>query len=32
MISKGMLAEAREHAVWNVARLHPYAARGRPAR
>jgi FAD/FMN-containing dehydrogenase/Fe-S oxidoreductase len=28
MISKGMLAEAREHAVWNVARLHPYAARG----
>jgi FAD/FMN-containing dehydrogenase/Fe-S oxidoreductase len=28
MISKGMLAEAREHAAWNVARLHPYAARG----
>jgi FAD/FMN-containing dehydrogenase/Fe-S oxidoreductase len=28
MISKGMLAEAREHAVWNVARLAPYAERG----
>jgi FAD/FMN-containing dehydrogenase/Fe-S oxidoreductase len=28
LISKGMLAEAREHAVWNVARLAPYAARG----
>jgi FAD/FMN-containing dehydrogenase/Fe-S oxidoreductase len=28
LISKGMLAEAREHAAWNVARLHPYAARG----
>jgi Fe-S oxidoreductase len=28
MISKGMLAEAREHAAWNVVRLHPYAARG----
>jgi len=28
LISKGMLAEAGEHAAWNVARLHPYAARG----
>jgi FAD/FMN-containing dehydrogenase/Fe-S oxidoreductase len=28
MISKGMLDEAREHARWNVERLHPYAARG----
>jgi Fe-S oxidoreductase len=28
MISKGMLAEAREHARYNVARLYPYAARG----
>ena len=28
LISKGMLAEAREHAAWNVARLYPYAARG----
>ncbi len=28
MISKGMLAEAREHAAWNVARLAPYAQRG----
>ncbi|HEU5319277.1 MAG TPA: FAD-linked oxidase C-terminal domain-containing protein, partial [Methylomirabilota bacterium] len=28
LISKGMLAEARAHAAWNVARLHPYAARG----
>jgi Fe-S oxidoreductase len=28
LISKGMLLEAREHAAWNVARLHPYAARG----
>jgi FAD/FMN-containing dehydrogenase/Fe-S oxidoreductase len=28
MISKGMLAEAREHARYNVERLHPYAARG----
>src|SRR5262249_58845452 len=27
-ISKGMLPEARELARWNVARLHPYAARG----
>jgi len=27
-ISKGMLDEARELARWNVARLHPYAARG----
>jgi len=28
LISKGMLAEAREHAAWNVARLAPYAQRG----
>jgi FAD/FMN-containing dehydrogenase/Fe-S oxidoreductase len=28
LISKGMLAEAREHAAWNVARLAPYALRG----
>ncbi len=28
LISKGLLAEAREHAAWNVTRLHPYAARG----
>ncbi|PYN27163.1 MAG: oxidoreductase [Candidatus Rokuibacteriota bacterium] len=28
LISKGMLAEAREHAAWNVARLVPYARRG----
>ncbi len=28
LISKGMLTEAREHARHNVARLHPYAARG----
>ncbi len=28
LISKGMLAEAREHAAWNVTRLAPYAARG----
>ena len=28
LVSKGLLAEAREHAAWNVARLHPYAARG----
>jgi Fe-S oxidoreductase len=28
LISKGMLAEAREHAAWNVARLAPYATRG----
>jgi FAD/FMN-containing dehydrogenase/Fe-S oxidoreductase len=28
MISKGMLAEAREHAAWNVGRLVPYAERG----
>ncbi len=27
-ISKGMLEEARELARWNVAQLHPYAARG----
>jgi FAD/FMN-containing dehydrogenase/Fe-S oxidoreductase len=28
LISKGMLTEARDHAAWNVATLHPYAARG----
>jgi Fe-S oxidoreductase len=28
LISKGMLAEARDHAASNVARLHPYASRG----
>jgi FAD/FMN-containing dehydrogenase/Fe-S oxidoreductase len=28
LISKGMLAEAREHAAWNVARLHPLVERG----
>jgi FAD/FMN-containing dehydrogenase/Fe-S oxidoreductase len=28
LISKGMLAEARAHAAWNVGRLAPYAARG----
>jgi Fe-S oxidoreductase len=28
LISKGMLLEAKEHAAYNVARLHPYAARG----
>jgi FAD/FMN-containing dehydrogenase/Fe-S oxidoreductase len=28
LISKGMLIEAREHAAWNVERLHPYAVRG----
>jgi Fe-S oxidoreductase len=30
MISKGLLAEARENARWNVERLHPHAARGVP--
>ncbi len=30
MISKGLLGEAREHARWNVERLHPFAARGVP--
>ena len=30
LISKGMLAEAREHAMWNVERLAPYARRGVP--
>ena len=30
LISKGMLAEAREHAAWNVERLAPYARRGVP--
>jgi len=28
LISKGMLDQAREHAAWNVARLHPHVARG----
>ncbi len=28
LISKGMLAEARDHAAWNVSRLAPYAERG----
>jgi Fe-S oxidoreductase len=28
LISKGMLGAAREHAAWNVERLHPYAKRG----
>lgn len=28
LISKGMLAEAREHAAWNVARLKPWIERG----
>src|SRR2546428_178455 len=30
LISKGMLAEARAHAAWNVARLAPYARRSIP--
>jgi FAD/FMN-containing dehydrogenase/Fe-S oxidoreductase len=30
LISKGMLAEARDHAEWNVQRLAPYARRGVP--
>ncbi len=30
LISKGMLAEARDHAAWNVERLRPYAERGVP--
>src|SRR3989442_1323465 len=30
LISKGMLAEARAHAAWNLARLAPYARRGVP--
>jgi FAD/FMN-containing dehydrogenase/Fe-S oxidoreductase len=28
LISKGMLGEAKSHAEWNVARLHPWVARG----
>jgi len=28
LISKGMLDVAREHAAWNVARLHPHVVRG----
>ncbi len=30
LISKGMLADAREHLAWNVARLAPHVARGVP--
>jgi FAD/FMN-containing dehydrogenase/Fe-S oxidoreductase len=30
LISKGMLAEARAHAAWNVGRLAPYARRSVP--
>jgi len=30
MISKGLLAEAREHVRWNVERLYPLVARGVP--
>jgi FAD/FMN-containing dehydrogenase/Fe-S oxidoreductase len=30
LISKGMLADAREHVRWNVERLSPYVARGVP--
>jgi len=30
LISKGMLAEAKAHAEWNVERLHPWVARGVP--
>jgi Fe-S oxidoreductase len=30
LISKGMLEEARAHALWNVERLRPYAERGVP--
>lgn len=30
LISKGLLAEAREHAAWNVERLAPWVARGVP--
>jgi FAD/FMN-containing dehydrogenase/Fe-S oxidoreductase len=30
MISKGMLAEAKDNAAWNVERLLPFAARGIP--
>src|SRR5437899_8280448 len=30
LISKGMLAEARDHAAWNVERLAPYARRNVP--
>jgi FAD/FMN-containing dehydrogenase/Fe-S oxidoreductase len=28
LISKGMLGDAKAHAEWNVARLHPWVARG----
>ncbi len=28
LISKGMLAEAKEHAAWNVAQLNPWVERG----
>lgn len=30
MISKGLLAQARENAAWNVSRLAPYAEKGIP--
>jgi FAD/FMN-containing dehydrogenase/Fe-S oxidoreductase len=30
LISKGMLAEAKAHAEWNVERFHPWVARGVP--
>src|SRR5206468_6619924 len=30
LISKGLLAEARDHAAWNVGRLAPYARRSVP--
>jgi Fe-S oxidoreductase len=30
LISKGMLAEAKEHAAWNVAQLTPWVERGVP--
>jgi FAD/FMN-containing dehydrogenase/Fe-S oxidoreductase len=30
MISKGMLAQAKENALWNVAKLAPYAEKGTP--
>jgi FAD/FMN-containing dehydrogenase/Fe-S oxidoreductase len=30
LISKGLLAQARAHAAWNVERLRPYAERGVP--
>ncbi len=30
MISKGMLSQAKENAVWNIAKLAPYAEKGVP--